>query len=316
MFGYIVRRLVIAIVLALIIGVGIRLMLYVLPGDPAYLILGAEIAPDPAVIAAIRAELGLDKPIHVQLGNWLYNLIHLNLGNSLRDGRPVFQIIREALPRTLIIVIGGVIFGTLVGIPFGIIAATHRNSYLDWLFVTGATLGISTPVFVIGTLLILVLAVQLRWFPASGYIPFTEDPLAFLIHLTLPVFSLGVMMSAIVTRMTRSTMLEVLNQDYIQTGRAKGARERDIVYRHALRNALIPVVTIVGVELGTMLGRTVLIEYLFAWPGLSTVLLRATRFRDYPVVQGTMLTIAILFILINLITDLVYAWIDPRIRYD
>lgn len=316
MFGYIVRRLAIAVLLVLIIAVGIRLMLHVLPGDPAYLILGAEIAPDPEQIAAIRAELGLDKPVHVQLGDWLNGLIHLDLGNSLRDRRPVVQIIREALPRTFAIVFGGALFGVILGIPFGIIAATHRNSYLDWLFVTGATLGISTPVFVIGTLLVLVLAVQLRWFPASGYIPFTDDPKAFMIRLTLPVFSIGILMCAIVTRMTRSTMLEVLSQDYIRTGRAKGLRERGIVYRHALRNALIPVAAIVGVETGTMLGRTVLVEYIFAWPGISTILLKATEYRDYPLVQGVMLTIAVLFVLINLLTDLTYAWLDPRIKYD
>jgi len=312
---YIIRRLCVAVVLVLAVGVLTRLVLHLLPGDPVVVLAGIERAQDPEVVKAIRASLGLDKPIYVQIAVWVWRLFRLDLGNTLATQQPVVDVIRDTLPRSLYIVAGGAMTGVLVGIPLGVTASLNRNRWLDWITSSVAALGISTPVFVVGTLLVLLLGVKLRWFPTSGYVDFSEDPGDFLRRLTLPVATLGFGMMAFVTRMTRSTMLEVMNQDYVRTARSKGLMESRVVYKHALRNALVPVVSLVGVELGTLLGRTVVVEYIFNWPGLGTMLLWAISLRDYMLAQGIVVIISVLFILINLLTDLAYGYLNPRIRY-
>ena len=315
MVWYIIRRLCVAVVLVLAVGVLTRLVLHLLPGDPVVVLAGIERAQDPEVVKAIRASLGLDKPIYVQIAVWVWRLFRLDLGNTLATQQPVVDVIRDTLPRSLYIVAGGAMTGVLVGIPLGVTASLNRNRWLDWITSSVAALGISTPVFVVGTLLVLLLGVKLRWFPTSGYVDFSEDPGDFLRRLTLPVATLGFGMMAFVTRMTRSTMLEVMNQDYVRTARSKGLMESRVVYKHALRNALVPVVSLVGVELGTLLGRTVVVEYIFNWPGLGTMLLWAISLRDYMLAQGIVVIISVLFILINLLTDLAYGYLNPRIRY-
>jgi peptide/nickel transport system permease protein len=312
---YVVRRVFAALGLTVLVSILARSLIHFLPGDPVSLILGSETAVDPQVLRTVKAQLGLDRPLYVQVVSWVGGLFRLDLGQALSTGQPVRDVIAETLPRSLYIVVGGTLAGTLLGVPLGAIAALHRNRPLDWLASSVAALGISTPVFVVGTLLVLFFGVQLRWFPASGYVGLFEDPSAFLRRLTLPVATLGFGMLALVGRMTRSTMLEVLGQDYVRTARAKGLNRRRVVYRHALANALVPVVALVGVELGTLLGRTVLVEFIFNWPGMATMLLRAVRFRDYALAQGIVLVISLVFIIVNLLADLLYALLDPRIRY-
>ncbi|MDR7519733.1 MAG: ABC transporter permease [Armatimonadota bacterium] len=316
MRAYVARRVVTALGLTVLVGILARSLIHLLPGDPVSLILGSETAVDPQVLRTVRAQLGLDRPVYAQVASWIGGLFRLDLGQAFSTGQPVIEIIAETLPRSLYIVVGGTLVGTLLGIPLGVIAALHRNRPLDWIASGIAALGISTPVFVVGTLLVLIFGVELRWFPASGYVGFSEDPSAFFRRLTLPVTTLGFGMLALIERMTRSTMLEVLGQDYVRTARSKGLDRRRVVYRHALANALVPVVALVGVELGTLLGRTVLVEYIFNWPGMATMLLRAVRFRDYAVAQGIVLVISLIFIFVNLLADLLYALLDPRIRYE
>jgi peptide/nickel transport system permease protein len=315
MAAYVVRRIGVAVVLLAAVAALTRLILHLLPGDPVVVLVGIERAQDPEVVEAIKASLGLDKPVYLQILLWLGGLLRLDLGQTLSTGQPVLDLIRDTLPRSLYIVVGGTLAGVSLGIPLGVVAALNRNRSPDWVASSVAALGISTPVFVVGTLLVLLFGVQLRWFPASGYVGLSEDPSAFFRRLTLPVATLGFGVLALVTRMTRSTMLEVLNQDYVRTARSKGLRERRVVYRHALRNALVPVVALVGVELGTLLGRTVLVEYIFNWPGMASLLLRAIKLRDYVLAQGIVVVISFVFIFVNLVADLVYGLLNPRIRY-
>ena len=314
MGSYIARRLLQAVIFAFIISLLIFSMIHMVPGDPVLTILGDEGASQEK-IEALRRTLKLDRPLPVQFADWLGGAVRGDLGESLISGRSIMPDILRRLPRTLELIFVAVTLSLLVGIPLGIFAAVRRNRFADWLISVVAMLGLSTPVFVTGTLMILAFSLQLRWFPSTGFVSFAEDPLAHLQRLTLPSVSLATTTSAIVMRMMRSSVLEVLNLDYIRTSRAKGLARAVTLYKHVLRNAVIPVIAIVGVQVSTLIGGTVLIEFIFNWPGLSSMLITAISQRDYPTVQGVVLVIAVLVILINLLVDLSYGLLDPRVRY-
>lgn len=316
MIRYILRRLTIAVVLIVAVGLLGQLAIHMIPGDPAYIILGSETTPDPAVLTKLRQELGLDRPILVQALLALRDFATLDLGKSLQDGRPVWSVVAQTLPVSAVLVVTATLFGVLVGLVLGILAALHQNSPTDWVTSIVATFGISTPVFVTGTLLIYVFCIYLEWIPASGYTALAERPLDFLKRLILPTVTVGLAQAAEIARMTRSCMLETLRADYVTTARSKGLAERMVLLKHALRNAIIPVAALVGVEFGSMFGRTVLVEALFSWPGMMSAMVVGARFHDFPVVRGILIMIAAIFILINLVTDLAYAVLDPRIGYD
>lgn len=316
MQAYIARRVLLALLLILIVATLTFSILHLMPGDPVLLILSSETsAPDPETIAAVRHELGLDQPVWKQYFDWWKDLLQLNLGRSLYDKTPVMEDLLKRLPRTLELIIVGIGVGILFGIPAGAIGAIYRNGPLDYVSSLLAALGISLPVYVVGTLLVLIFGLYIPWFPASGYKGFLDAPSEHIRRLTLPALAIGFGQAAIVARMTRSSLLEVLGQDYIRTARAKGLREQIVLYKHALRNALIPVVTVVGISAGALLGGTVLVEYIFNWPGLSTLLMEGIYRRDYPVIQSVLLVTSTLFIFLNLLVDLIYAFLDPHIRY-
>lgn len=316
MQAYIARRMLVALLLVLIVATVTFSIIHLMPGDPVLLILSSETsAPDPETIAAVRHELGLDEPLWKQYANWWQDLFQLDLGHSLYDNTPVMEDLQKRLPRTLELIIVGIGLGILFGIPAGAIGAVYRNGPLDYASSLFSALGISLPVYVVGTLLVLVFGLYIPWFPASGYKGFLDAPSEHIRRLTLPGLAIGFGQMAIVARMTRSSLLEVLGQDYIRTARAKGLKEQLILYKHALRNGLIPVVTVVGISAGSLLGGTVLVEYIFNWPGLSTLLMEGIYRRDYPVVQSVLLVTSTLFIFLNLIVDISYALLDPRIRY-
>jgi peptide/nickel transport system permease protein len=306
LFGYLVRRLLIAIPTILGVLVIVFAMVRLAPGDPA-LYLAGEFA-SPQQVQQIRERFGLDRPQHEQFIIFLGNVVQGDLGRSTRTNRPVVQDLRERFPNTLELAFAAIVVALVVGIPAGVISAVRPNTWLDYVVTLGSLIGVSMPVFWFGLLAILYFSVQLGWFPVAGRGTFA--------HLVLPAVTLGVSSMAIITRMTRSAMLEVMSQDFIRTARSKGLKQSLVINKHALRNALIPVVTIGGLEFGTLMAGAVLTETVFSWPGIGRLLVDSILARDYPVVQGAVLLIAISFILINLLVDLVYGLIDPRIRYD
>jgi peptide/nickel transport system permease protein len=292
-------------------------MIHALPGDPAMAVLGGgDASPTPEQLATVRAKLGLDVPIYQQYLNYFGKLARGNMGESLVNGRPVTLDLGLRLPRTLQLILPTIALSLLLGVPLGIIAAKYRKTWVDPVVSSIALLGFSLPVFVVGTLLVLVFSLQLKWFPPSGWVDFMQLPVEFLRRATLPVVALTFGSLAATMRMTRTSMLEQLNMDYVRTARAKGLSDRIVIYRHALRNAMLPVVTVIGLQFGNMFAGSVLIEYLFNWPGLNNLMFRAIGVRDYPVVQGVVLLSSVMFLLINLLTDVSYALLNPRIRYD
>ena len=315
MSRYLIQRLVLAALQVWLVGTLVFSLLHILPGDPVLVILGSERTPDPEVLEAVRARLGLDKPLGEQYVNWLADLVQGDLGLSLSNDQPVWDRISARLPRTLELVIGAMLLASTIGVFLGVTAALNWNTPRDSLVNIISAVGMSVPVYVVGTLLVLFFAVQLRWLPNAGYVSAQEDFGEFLRRLTLPMITLSLAPMAIITRTTRSSLLEVRFSDYVRTAYAKGLRSQTVVIRHMLRNAFIPVVTIIGIQMGALLGGTVIVEFIFNWPGLSTLLITSIQRRDYPVVQGIVLVIATLFILINLLVDLLYSWLDPRIRH-
>jgi peptide/nickel transport system permease protein len=314
MTRYVLRRLLQAAVLIFFSATLVALFIHMIPGDPVSVILGEDVTPERA--DAVRRELGLDRPIYVQYGEWLLGLPRGDFGASLTSKRPIRQDLARRLPRTLELIAAASILSILIGVPAGVLAAQYHNRIPDIVVSISALIGISVPVFVTGTLFVLVFGIRLDVLPATGYVAFSEDAVGHLKRLILPSLTLALLMSAIVIRMTRSSLLEVLGEDYVRTARAKGLGHRVVLYKHALRNALIPVLTVIGLQMGNMLGGSVLVEFIFNWPGLSTYLITAINQRDYPTVQAVILVIAFLFILLNLLTDLLYAVIDPRIKYE
>lgn len=308
MARYALRRIVEAIPVFLGVVLVVFLLYSVVPGDPARLLAGQR--GDPETIARIRADWGLDRPLHEQFFSFVWSAIRFDLGRSYRNNMDVLDAILLRVPATLELVVASLLLGGVVGISVGIISAVRQNTFLDYLAMTGAVIGISAPTFWIGLLLILVFALKLGWIPGVGY----GD--GRWIYLVLPAVTLATRPMALLARITRSAMLETIRQDYIRTARAKGLSEWAVTVKHALRNALIPVVTILGTETAAMLGGVVVTETVFAWPGLGRLFVEALTFRDYPIIRGQVLFLATVFIVANLIVDLSYALFDPRIRYE
>lgn len=316
MVTFLLRRLGLAAIQLFIVVTVVFAMLHLLPGDPVLVILGSQGKTDPAAVAAVRHELGLDKPFLTQYGAWLSSLAHLDLGRSLANNRPVWQDLSARLPRTLELVGVAILIAVIIGLPLGAAAAVRRNGALDWVATAFTALGISVPVYVVGTLFILLFALQLHLFPTAGYRPLSDGVWQHVRRLIMPAVTLSLAPTAIVTRMARSSMLEVLHADYVRTATAKGLGRLVVLFKHALRTALIPVITVIGLQFGTLIGGSVLVEYVFNWPGISSMLIGSITARDYTSVQGVILVTAGLFILINLIVDMVYGLVDPRIRND
>src|SRR3954468_12149074 len=288
------------------------LLIRLVPGDPAVALLGME--ADARSLAALRQQLALDQPIVVQYFTWLSHILTGDFGRSIQGGRAVFPLLLGALAPTALLSAAALVISLIIAIPAGIVAATHRNSGADYAASFLALCGLSLPSFWLGILLILTFSIWWPLFPASGYVSPLVDPIAHLRHLALPAITLGAALAAATMRMTRATMLEVLRADYVRTARAKGLSRRSVVWGHALRNARIPIVTLLGIQLGQLLGGVVITETVFSWPGIGKLTVDAIFARDYPVVQGAVLLTATLFVLINLLTDLLYTILAPRTR--
>ena len=316
MLNYALRRILVAIVLVWVVATIVFSLLHLIPGDPAALLSSSGgVLPPPETIEALREQMGLNRPILEQYTSYLMGILRGDLGVSFQDGYPIASEIATRLPRTLELIIAATLLAVAVGLPLGTLAARRQGSVLERVLSAIASVNLSMPVFVIGTLLILVFAQKLRWVPAGGYVSFLEDPWMHLVHLSMPAFTIAVGLSAVVYRMARASVLETLQRDWVRTARAKGLAERQVLRRHVVRNSLGPVVTVVGLNVGTLLGSTVLIEYVFNWPGLSGFLVSAVEQRDYPAVQGIVLVTSFLFILINLAVDLLYSVLDPRVGH-
>lgn len=302
-------------VLPLAVGVAVLsfLILQLVPGTIVDVLIGE--AGDTRYAEELRRLFGLDRPLLQRLVQWFVALLQGDLGHSMRTREPVVQEILHRLPATIELTLAALVISMAIAIPVGALSAARPNTSWDILGRTVSLLGLSLPNFWLALLLILVLAVRLRWLPSGGFVPFAENPVENLKLVLMPALALGTSMSAIVMRMTRSAMLEVLRQDFVRTAVAKGLGPRSVIYRHAFRNALIPVMTVVGIQTGRLLGGTVIIEQIFSWPGMGQLALRSIALRDYPMVQGTVLFGALFFILMNLTVDILYAYVDPRIRY-
>lgn len=335
MIAYVVKRSLSLLPVLLGITLLVFGFLHLIPGDPAIVMAGERATPEQ--IAALRTQLGLDQPLMVQYFTFLNNLVHLNLGNSIISGIPIADELRVRIPATFELTIAAMLMALLFGIPAGIIAAVRKNSWLDNLTMTGSLLGVSLPVYWLGLLLIYLFAVNLHWLPPSGRISvdagLTFQPITgfyildsllqlngqalvdVLSHLILPAVTLGTIPLAILARITRSSLLDALSQDYVRTARAKGVPEFWVVCQHAFKNALLPVSTITGLQFGTLLGGAILTETIFAWSGIGSWIYQGILERDYPVVQGGVVFVAIAFVLVNLLVDVSYTFIDPRVKY-
>ena len=310
---YLVERVVQLAVVLVFLSMIVFTIVRLIPGDPAAVMLGTEATPQ--AMAQIRHEMGLDQPLPVQYALWLRNVLAGNFGTSWVSKQPALALILGALPVTLQLVAASFLVALLIAFPAGIFAALRPRSWVDQGATTFALLGVSLPSFWLGIMLILLFALGLRWLPPSGYLALTRDPLGALRVTLLPALTLGVALAAPLTRFLRSGMLDVLGLDYVRTARAKGLGERVVVARHALGNALLSVVTVLGLQLGALLGGSIVIEQVFGWPGLGRLSLAAIQQRDYGLVQGIVLFVAAGFVLVNFAVDLVYLYLDPRIRY-
>lgn len=310
---WLLRRIGQVIPTLLILSILIFGLQQLMPGDPA-LILAGEERGDPAVLAAIRAELGLDKPIWQQYLIWMGKVLTGDFGFSWRIRVPVSELILTKLPVTFQLATMAFIIAIIIGVPLGILSAVRKDTPADWAANGAALFGISTPNFWLGIMMILLFSVELGWLPPSGYVPLTEDPIQSLATTIMPAFVLGTGVASVLMRHTRAAMLTAMSQDYVRTARAKGLRERVVVWKHALRNALIPVVTLGAIEFGRLLAGAVLTEQIFTIPGFGKLIVDAVFNRDYPVVQGVVLATALIFVLLSLIADMLYMAINPRLR--
>lgn len=311
MLTFILKRLLFAIPTLFGVLTLVFFMVRVVPGDPALVVLGDQASPQ--ALESLRQRLGLDKPLLVQYGDYLANIAQGDLGRSLTTNRPVMTDMLSVLPFTIELTIASLLIGLIGGVPLGVMAAVKRNGIADWLARVVSLIGLSFPAFVSGVLLLVMFAIQWRVFPVISA-PRSGDLLERLRALALPAINLGVIMIAYVTRVTRSGMLTALGEDYVRTARAKGVPARLVVWRHALRNVLIPVVTIVGLNLGVLIGNSVLTEIVFSRPGLGKIIVNALNTRDYATLQGMMVVFAFAIVVANVITDLVYGLVDPRVK--
>jgi peptide/nickel transport system permease protein len=316
MARYAARRLVEAVPTIFLVSIVVFALIRMAPGDPAAMRMGREAArpENKPRLEALRHEMGLDKPIPVQYLYWLRDLGRGQFGDSLRNKKPTVVLIAQKFPVTLELIVGAALFALLVGFPVGILAALKRGSGVDRAAMAFVSGGLAVPSFWFGLTLVLVFSVKLKWLPASGYVSFREDPVENLKRLIMPAVTLGVYLSATLIRFLRADLIEVMAADYVRTARAKGLRERAVVLRHGLKNALIPVLTIAGLEIGALLGGAVIIEQVFGWSGVGWLLVQAIFNRDYPLVQTTVLFVAVGLTLVNLLVDLCYGVLNPRVR--
>ena len=304
MLRYLSRRLLEALLALLFTSVLVFSMIHMIPGDPALLVAGLEAGPE--VVERIRRDLGLDRPLPIQYGSFLWNALQGDLGVSIRTGLPVLREILDRFPYTLVIALGAIVLATAMGIGSGILASMRHNRLGDALVMVLALLAVSTPSYWLGLMLMLAFSLSLGWLPSIG--------IATPAHYVLPILTLGAQSGGIISRITRGAMLDVVGQDFVRAARARGERETSVILRHALKNALIPVLSIVGLRFGNLIAGAVLVESVFAIPGVGRLIVDAVLWRDYPMIQGTMLFVAALFILVNAATDVLYAVVDPRIQ--
>jgi peptide/nickel transport system permease protein len=313
LLSYLLRRLVALVPVALVVGTVVFALVHIIPGDPASVMLGPGASQDD--VQQLREELRLTDPVVVQYVAWLRRAVVGDLGDSIVQQRPVVQVIASRLEPTLVLALAGSLVGVLLGVPFGITAASLAGRPADRAIMFGAVAGISVPYFWLGLLGIILFSVELRWLPATGYrSPFVEGWSA-LRYLILPVMALGISQAGFMARLSRTTTLQVLQENYVRTARAKGVANRGVLLRHALRNVLIPVVTVAGLNVGVLLGGAIVTETVFGIPGMGRLILTAIQQRDYPIIQGALLFVAMFNVVVNLVVDLVYLLIDPRISY-
>jgi peptide/nickel transport system permease protein len=315
MYKYVLRRLLLAIPVLLLSSLIVFGLMRVMPGDALIALMGESGNVGERELAKLRKDLGLDRPYHEQYLLWLWQMVSLNPGDSIFTNEPIAVALKKSIPVTLELATLAMILGLLIAIPVGVLSATRQDTPSDYAGRVVAVSGLSLPDFWLGTLVITFAAIWFHWIPPIGYTSFWESPWQNLQQFLLPAAVLGFRLSAATMRMTRSTVLEVLREDYVRTAWAKGLAGRVVVYKHALKNALIPVVTIVGGQMGTLLAGTVIVETIFALPGMGRLTVEAILYRDYPVVQTNVMLVAATLVSLNLLVDLTYAWLDPRIRY-
>jgi peptide/nickel transport system permease protein len=313
MYAYLARRLLAAIPVILVVALFVFLLLHVSPGDPAAIIAGDMASAQD--IERIRARLGLDRPLHEQFVEWGWALVRGDLGSSIFSNLPVSRLIAQRIEPTIALTVLTMVVAIVVAVPIGVVAAWRAGTWVDRLVMGFAVLGFSVPVFALGYFLIWVFAVRLDWLPVQGYTPIAQGFGPFLVSLTLPALALGIVYVALIARMTRATMIEVLNQDYIRTAKAKGLSQLPVLLIHALKPASVPIVTTIGIGVALLLGGVVVTESVFNIPGLGRLTVDAILRRDYPVIQGVILVFVLIYLVVNLAVDLIYTVLDPRIRY-
>ncbi|WP_424813724.1 ABC transporter permease [Roseococcus sp. YIM B11640] len=313
MWAYIIRRILATIPVMAIVALFVFSLLYLSPGDPAAVIAGDQATP--ADVERIRASLGLDRPYLVRFGSWAWDILNGDLGTSIFTNLPVSTMIAQRVEPTLSLMVVTLLLAISIAIPMGVVAAWKQGTLIDRAVMAFAVLGFSVPVFVVGYLLAYIFALELDWLPVQGYTSFSNGFFPWIENLILPAIALGGVYIALIARITRATMLEVLSQDYIRTARAKGAGQRSILFLHALKNAAVPIVTVVGIGVALLIGGAVVTESVFAIPGLGRLTVDAILRRDYPVIQGVILLFSFVYVLVNLLIDLSYTLFDPRIRY-
>jgi peptide/nickel transport system permease protein len=309
--GFLFRRVAATVAVLWGVSVAVFALIHLVPGDPVRLALGTRY--DPQTYAALRHEAGLDRPLLAQYGHWLAGAVRGDLGVSFRSEDPVSTVIGERLPATVSLAVAAIVVALVIAVPLGLLSALRPQSAFDRAATVLSQVGISVPDFWLGILAILVLAGSLGWFPAGGYVPLSENPARWFGHLVLPALTVGVVSGAVLTRFVRASALEVLGEDHVRTARAKGLPEWTILRRHVLRNAGVPVLTVLGIQLAYLLSGVVVVEIVFSWNGLGQLALQAVQSRDYPVLQGAVLLFALVFLVVNLVVDLLYAALDPRI---
>jgi len=314
MTTYILRRLVLALPVLLIVGVVVFALVHLAPGDPASVILGPDATAEQ--VEQLQDDLGLNDPLHVQFLQWIGGVVRLDFGDSLFLGMPVTQALMDRSQITILLTLYALTISLIIGLPLGVIAAVRANSVLDRALMALSLSGAALPNFFLGILLILLFAVVLRWLPSGGYVEIERDPIAHFKSMILPAFALGFSEAALLARIVRSSMLDVLREDYIRTAFAKGLKERPIVVGHALRNVLIPTVTVIGFSLGGLLGGAVVTETVFTLPGMGRLVVQSIARRDFPIIQGAVMLIAVIYVMANLLVDVLYVYLDPRIHYD
>ncbi|POR52688.1 ABC transporter permease [Bosea psychrotolerans] len=313
MLAYILKRILATIPVMLVVALTVFSLLFLAPGDPATMIAGDQASA--ADVERIRQSLGLDQPFLVQFGTWLWQLVHFDLGNSVFTGQPVTKLMAERVGPTVSVMLLTLLLSICTAIPLGVVAAWKSGSWIDRAIMSVSVVGFSVPLFVVGYILAWVFALKLQWLPPQGYTPLSEGVWPWLQRLILPAITLGFVYIVLIARITRASMLEVLQQDYVRTARAKGLGPRKVLFLHALKNGAVPVITVIGIGFAALIGGTVVTETVFTIPGMGRLTVDAILRRDYPVIQGLVLVFSFVYVLVNLAVDLIYSLVDPRIRY-